>query len=235
MNSKRTACFIVAALLSGSVFGAEKCSIKEKDKSQSEHHRGWIGGEYKLARRHWSWSDTTDAVIAFPKSLTNTQKGILIINLSTNTPAYLGGLREADLIVGFDHQKVKSLADFHRKIDQAEPSTSLAVQVYRQGELQDYKVTIGRETFLEHGNIAIGLPLGLPRPNFRFNPGFSLVACGLTWRSNKRTELDSAEETFRRETEAEHHPWDPYWDAWAWPVYVSRSREIRAQEIVHPN
>lgn len=234
MNSKKTACLVAIALSSAYIFGADKCSIKEKEKSLPEHQRGWIGGEYKVARRHWSWPDTTDAVVVFPKSLINTQKGLLITGLSTNTPAYLSGLREADLILELDHQKIKSLADFRRKIDQAKPGASLAVQIYRHGELQDCAVTVGRETFLEHGNFAVGIPLGVPRPNFSFNPSFSLVALGLTWRSNKRTELDSAEEVYRRENEKEHHPWDPYWDLWAGPIFVSRSREIRAQEIVNP-
>jgi PDZ domain len=236
MNSKTNYCLLVAALFSASTFGAEKCSIKEKDKSPPEHHRGWIGGEYKLARRHWSWSDTTDAMIVFPKSLTNTQKGVLIMKLSTNTPAYLAGLREADLVVALDHEKIKSLADFRRRIDQAIPGSSLMVQIYKSGEFENHSIIVGRETFLEHGIFAIGLPLGIPlevpRPNLRFNPSFSLVGLGLTWRSNKRTELDSVEETFRRENEKDHHPWDPYWDAWAGPIFVSRSREIRAQEIV---
>jgi len=234
MNSKRTVCLLVITLSSVCLFGAEKSSTKEKDKKPTEHQRGWIGGQYKLARRHWSWSDTTDAMIAFPKSVTNAQKGILIIGLSTNTPAYLAGLREADLILELDHQKIRSLADFRKKIDQAKPGSSLAVQLHRHGELQDCEVTVGRETFLEHGNIAVGLPLGIPRPSFKFNPSFSLVALGLTWRSTKRTELDSAEETFRRENEKDHHPWDPYWDAWAGPFFVGRSREICSQEIVNP-
>jgi membrane-associated protease RseP (regulator of RpoE activity) len=231
MNSK-AACLLIILLSSACVLGSEKCSTKEKDKTAPEHHRGWIGGQYKMARRRWSWSDTTDAVIAFPKSLTNTQKGILITSLSTNTPAYLAGLREADLILEFDHQKIKSLADFRRRIDQADPGASLAVQIYRHGELKDCAVTVGRETFCEHGNFAVAIPLGVPRPNLKFNPSFSLLALGLTWQSNKRTELDSAEETFRRENEKEHYASDPYWHAWAGPIFVSRSREIRTQEIV---
>jgi hypothetical protein len=234
MNSNITTCLLAIALSSASIFGANKCSIKEKEKSPPEHYRGWIGGEYKVARRHWSWSDTTDAVAAFPKSLTNAQKGILITGLNSNTPACLAGLREADLILELDHQRIRSLADFRRRIDQAKPGASLAVQIFRHGELEEHSVTVGRETFFEHGNFAIGLPLGVPRPNFSFNPSFSLVALGLTWRSNKRTELDSAEETFRRENEKEHHPSNPYWDAWAGPFFVGRSREIRAQEIVNP-
>ncbi len=234
MNSKKTVSLLLIVLFTfASSFGSEKSASKDKDKKPPEHHRGWIGGEYKVARRHWSWSDTTDAVVAFPKPLTNTQKGILITALSTNTPAYLAGLREADLILELDHQKIISFADFRRKIDQAKPGASLAVQIYRHGELQDYDVTVGRETFRENGAFAIGLP-DLPRPNFNFNPSFSLIALGLSRESDKRTELGSAEEIFRRQNSKEHHPSDMCWRAWAGPFFAYHFREIRSQEIVNP-
>lgn len=232
MNSKRTACLLVTVLASACAFGAEKCSIKEKDKKPPEHHRGWIGGEYKLARRHWNLLSPTDAVYAFPRSVTNAQKGVLITALSAKTPAYLAGLRESDLIVELDHEGISSLAGFRRRIDRTKPGASLLFEIFRHGELQEHSVVVGRETFLEHGNIAIAIPLDVPRPNLKFNPGFSLIALGLTWRADNRTELDSAEETFRLEAQPDHRPSDPYWDAWAGPIYVSRSREIRAQEIV---
>src|SRR5690348_13276801 len=167
--------FLVALFASASCFGSDKSA--SKDKQPPEHHRGWIGGEYRLARRHWNWFDTTDAVIAFPKALTNTQKGVLITALATNTPAYLAGLREADLILEVDHEKIPSLAAFRKKIDRTTPGSSLALRAYRDGEVQDYNVTVGRETFRDNGALAIGFFYDLP--SLKFNPSFSLIALGL--------------------------------------------------------
>src|SRR5689334_7495057 len=162
MNYNRiVSLFLVVLSASASCFGSEKSGPKDKGK-KSEHHRGWIGGEFRIARRHWSWADTTDSVIAFPKALTNAQKGVLITGLSTNTPAYLAGLREADLILELDHEKITSLAAFRKKIDCTKPGSTLALRAYRVGEVQDYNVIVGRETFREGGAIAVGLFYDLP-------------------------------------------------------------------------
>lgn len=233
MNSNKIVSLWLAVLLtSASCFGSEKSAPNDKDKKPREHHRGWIGGEYRLARRHWNWSDTTDAVLAFPKALTNTQKGLLITALSTNTPAYLAGLREADLILELDHEKIASLAAFRRKIDRTKPGNMLALRAYRDGEVLDYNVTIGRETFRENGDFGLALFFDLPVPSLKFNPGFSLIALGISCETDKRTELGSAEEVFRRENAKDHYPSDVCWRAWAGPLFAMHTREIRSQEIV---
>jgi hypothetical protein len=222
--------FLVVLFISAACFGSEQPVPRDKGKEAPEHQRGWIGGEYKLARRHWNWSDTTDAVIAFPKALTNTQKGVLVTGLSTNTPAYLAGLREADLILELDHEKIASLAAFRRKIDRIKPGNTLALRAYRDGEVREYNVTVGRETFRDNGVFAVGLYFDLPR--LKFNPSFSLIALGLCFETDKRTELGSAEEVFRRENVKDHHPSDTCWRAWAGPLLLMRGREIHSQEIV---
>ena len=193
MNLQRNACLLVIVLFSIFSFGAEESATKEKDNKFVEHQRGWIGGEYKLARRHWNWFNTTEAVYAFPKSLTDAQNaGILITALNTNTPAYVAGLREADLILQLDHKKITSLTDFRRKIDQTKPGVSLTIVAYRNGELNDYNLTAGCETFREQGMFGFGLPFGLPATNLKFNPSFSLIALKLACETIKHTELDSA-------------------------------------------
>lgn len=232
MNSNKiVGAFLAVAFISMTGIAAEK-SRKAKDKEPAEHHRGWMGGEYKLARRHWSWFDTTDAVVAFPKILTNSHKGILITALTTNTPAYIAGLREADLVLELDHKKIRSLADFRRNIDRAKPGDSLSLCVYRDGEVQDYAVIVGRETFTENGACGLALFFDLPVPNLKFNPSFSLIALGLSREADNRTELGSAEQIFRREISSEHRPSDICWRAWVGPLFAMHTRQIRAQEIV---
>jgi hypothetical protein len=231
MNSKKIISWLLVVLsASASCFASGKPVLKDKDKQPPEHHRGWIGGQYRLARRHWNWFDTTDAVNAFPKALTNGQKGVLITALATNTPAYVAGLREADLILELDQEKIASLAAFRRRIDLAKPGSTLAIRAYRDGEVQDYSVTVGRETFRNNGVFAIGLYYDLPR--LKFNPSFSLIALGLSCETDKRIELGSAEEVFRRENVKNHHPSDTCWRAWAGPLFLMRGHEIHSQEIV---
>jgi membrane-associated protease RseP (regulator of RpoE activity) len=234
MNSNKiVSLFLVVLFTSASCFGSQKSASNDKDKKPTEHHRGWIGGEFKLARRHWSWSSTAEEVIAFPKSLTNAQKaGILITALSTNTPAYLAGLREADLILELDGEKTTNLSRFRRKIDQAKPGDALMVHVYREGELLDYSVMVGRETFTENGSFGLALFFDLPVPSLKFNPSFSLIALGLSQESDQRTELGSAEQVYRRASAKEHRPSDVCWRAWVGPLFAMHTRQIHSQEII---
>jgi membrane-associated protease RseP (regulator of RpoE activity) len=234
MNRIKTASlFLIALSVSAPIFAGQKTSTKENDKKPPEHQRGWIGGEYRLARKHWSWLGTTDDVVAFPKALTNTQNaGILLTTLSTNTPAYLAGLREADLILEVNGGKITSLWDFRRIIDHTKSGASLSVRAYRNGQLNDYNLTVGCETFREQGAFAIGLPFGLPETNLKFNPSFSLIALGFSCQSTRRIELNSAEQVLRRESFKQYYPSDPCWRAWLGPFVAMHSREIRSQEIV---
>src|SRR5215475_10104942 len=140
--------FLVVLFTTVSCFASEKSSPKDKDKKPPEHQRGWIGGEYKLAKRHGNMFMSTETVVAFPKSLTtNEKKGLLITALSTNTPAYLAGLREGDLILELDHSPITSLRDFRRKIDEMKPGTPLGIRAFRNDVAQDYDITVGRETY----------------------------------------------------------------------------------------
>jgi hypothetical protein len=234
MNYNKVAtALLVAFIVSLSTLASENPAKDKKSKETTEYHRGWIGGEYKLVRRHWNWFMSEEAVIAFPKSLPKTQnKGLLITALSTNTPAYLAGLREGDLILELDHVRISSLADFRRKIDKKEPGASLAAQVFRGEDVRDYDVTMGRETYRRQGDFAVSLLPIVREPNLKFNPSFSFVALGFTLDEGKRTELGSAEQVYRSECLNDRHPYDAHWRAWLGVLLAEHSHEILSQEIV---
>jgi membrane-associated protease RseP (regulator of RpoE activity) len=235
MNSNKIVCSLLIALsVSTSNFAAEKSSAKEKDKKPPEHQRGWIGGEYKLVRSHWSWFTSAETVVAFPKSLNATQKrGLLITALSTNTPAYLAGLREGDLILELDRTKITSLTDFRMKIDEMKPGSPLAVRAYRNEEARDYDVTVGRETYRHQGIFAVSLLPILDQPNLKFNPGFSLIALGLSWDTGKRAELGSPEQDFRRKCSSKQvDVSNRHWRVWLAVIFAEHDHQIRSQEIV---
>ena len=170
----RTSC---AAILGAAILLSAGCATKNPAE-KSVHQRGWIGGEYKLARQP-RWMGRWDTIDAFPGRLKDKQRtGILVTALSCNTPARMAGLQEGDLILEFDHQPVTRLADFRRTIDRLEPGTSLPVNVYRNGETIESTVCVGRETFREQGNFMITLPPIFRELDLWPNPDFSLVVLG---------------------------------------------------------
>jgi membrane-associated protease RseP (regulator of RpoE activity) len=226
--------FLIALTLPATVFADQKSACDKNDRKSPEHYRGWIGGEYKLVRRHWNWFMSTDSVVGFPKSLTTTEKkGLLITAVGTNTPAYFAGLREGDLILELDHARITSFADFRRKIDEMKPGASLAVRAFRNEDVQEFQVTIGQETYRNNGDVAVSFLPILAEPNLKFNPGFSLIALGLSWDKGKRAELGSAKQVYIRDCRGEKYRLsNRRWRAWAGVILAEGFDEILAQEVV---
>jgi hypothetical protein len=153
-------------------------SPKEKPVSQ----RGWIGGEYKLARKQsfaTAMSASPAVIGCLPKELAAKQKAaILITSLNTNAPAQAAGLRKDDLVLELNHQPVTRLRDFRRIIDRCEPGNTLAVKAYRDGQTLDFEVPVGKETFRHGGWFRIAFPTVVHGWDLWPNPGFSLVFVG---------------------------------------------------------
>src|SRR5208282_3591488 len=93
------------------------CATHPKEKPV--HQRGWIGGRYERAKSGRTLSEMLfgagHTIYSFPSALSNSQNAaILTTSLGTNTPAYLAGLREGDLILELGHQPVTDLPGFWR-------------------------------------------------------------------------------------------------------------------------
>jgi len=220
------------------------CASTPKDKPVAQEkpplQRGWIGGSYERAKAAHTWSDflfgDDDTIYAFPTALTPArQAGILTTALSTNTPAYQGGLRAGDLILELGHQQVTDLPGFWRTVTESRPGAALAVKAYRAGQTIDCLVTVGREKYREEGMFGIAMPGYVesfhPIPT-RNAPYFSLVALGYKKNDDARVEFGSVREQYRRachpKEQQEGHDGD--WSCWLATFWVSKAKKIVAQE-----
>lgn len=207
------------------------------------HQRSWLGGEYKLAKRPRMFQ-TRDIVAAFPSSLRDQQHGgILVTALATNTPAAMGGLQPGDLILKVNDQPVEKLGLFFRLISAAQPGQVLQLSVYRDDEILDFPVTLGRETYQKEGTISLGLLLSgdwdpLPKPDF------SLIALGYK-RRVQRVELNSPETRYRQHIASGGGSGigpssgiesSEGWEAWCLILGISSRKRILSQETIpnHP-
>ena len=68
--------------------------------------------------------------------------GVLVTAIEANAPAALAGLREGDLIVGFDDDAVESLDDLHRLLTEARIGTSVRLAVLRHTARRTVDVVI---------------------------------------------------------------------------------------------
>jgi len=235
----RRALPLLAGLLAAML--ADGCaSTKTKQEAEKVHERGWIGGEFKLARRSSFglvlFGTKDEFISGLPKEVEKTNRaGLLITALSTNAPAQQAGLREGDLILAVDHKPVTSLKAFYRQIDRTQPGTALPVAAWRAGKKIEMDVPVGRETFKHWGTFAVGLTLPSPSNIGPFNilpdPDFDLAVLGFAQPADHK-EIDSVEGRYQRALHEKYLPSDEEWNAYLAIFRVSRGKNILSQESV---
>lgn len=202
------------------------------------HERGWIGGEYKVAKSPSPWS-SLDTAAAFPRQLRSSQRaGILVTALSSNAPAFLAGVRPGDLVLKVADQPVSKLSAFRGSIDREHPGHLLTITVFRDGQILEPQVTVGRELYSRWGTLSIGTPrfAGL---DLWPNPSFSLVAVGYM-RDQRRAEIAAPETQFIRNYgygAGDHGPARDVsspegWRFWVPCIELGSCRRILSQETV---
>jgi serine protease Do len=73
----------------------------------------------------------------------NQSGGVLIGDVTPNTPAATAGLKKGDVIVKLNGQAVSDNNDLRNTISQMAPGTSVKLNIWRDGKTQDYSVTLG--------------------------------------------------------------------------------------------
>ena len=208
--------------------------------------RGWIGGEFLVAKRpSWRISGGDARVIpALPKQLEgNPKAAIFVSEVYSNTPLAVAGLHSGDLILAVNRQPVEKLTAFQRIVDGCKPGSTVSLSVFRDGEAQDHKVTIGRESYKDWHAFAIGIGISSKlEVDLIPNPDFSLIALGYS-RSRQRGELHSPRNEFIRQLsrDQKESTGDPgvingeSWRTWLAIFSVGGYRSILSQETVEPS
>ncbi len=69
--------------------------------------------------------------------------GALVSSVEPDSPAAQGGIQQGDVIVRFAGREVGASNDLPRIVAAVQPGTSVPVDVYRAGTLQNLKLTVG--------------------------------------------------------------------------------------------
>lgn len=190
--------------------------------------RGWIGGEYILAKPNSVWTAMDDSGSvrgSLPQSLKSTQKfAIQITGMATNAPAEAAGLQKGDFVLEVNERRVTSLRGFQRTIDHSAPGAVLAIKAYRDGQFVDCHVPVGREKYRKGGYLSIVFPTVVHRWDLWPNPGFSLVVAGYETNPGIRRELTGAKQ--------HEEAYDEDWSAYLGFVEVSSGKRVVAQEAM---
>lgn len=210
------------ALILGALLLLSAGCATDREHKTPARQRGWVGGEYRLARS------------TLPRELKNKKTALLVTALARNTPAHLAGCREGDLILEIKGNPVTNLKSFRQIIDSAEPGTTLPVKIWREGEVMEPTVTVGRETYRRQGHFAILLLPNISHIDFWPDPDFSLVALGYE-KKRTRKELRSVEETYQRNCSPKNYETEYRdWLAWLAILELSRGTIIVSQDNVVP-
>lgn len=73
-------------------------------------------------------------------------KGILVSQVSEDSPAQEAGLEEGDVIISYQGEAVADIGDFRNRVAQSGPDTNATITVLRNGKEKTLRVTIGRLT-----------------------------------------------------------------------------------------
>jgi serine protease Do len=82
------------------------------------------------------------ADIAEAKELSSTQ-GVLVGQVSKDTPAQRGGLEVGDVITEFDGRKIEGVKQFRLAVAEKRPGSEVSIMVIREGKRKELTVTLG--------------------------------------------------------------------------------------------
>lgn len=211
------------------------------------YERGWVGGKYlesdtslikKLTANYFKTE--TGVIPVLPDKIKERQSGALFVSrVYADTPVMQAGIREGDLIVAVNNNPVEDLSAFRRIVDQSKAGEKIAVSVYREGEIVELPVKVGKETYQKWGYFNIGFRLGtelnpIPTPDFN-------ILHLLSYQTNDtRLQLNSPEYKYYREAlaasadQTDRNPDSEAdnegWDAWFVIFGFSGRKIILSQE-----
>ena len=99
------------------------------------YQTGWIGGNYSK-------------MSALPDKIRQNQSGAIFVSrVYENTPLLNAGIKEGDLIFKIDTKEVDNIKTFRKIIEKSTTGTKITLTIYRDGEIIDCHITVGKETY----------------------------------------------------------------------------------------
>jgi serine protease Do len=71
-------------------------------------------------------------------------QGILIADVTDDSPAQKSGLRQGDVIIGYQGEPVSDVGDFRNRVSLTPPGVPVILKIHRDGEPKEIKATIGK-------------------------------------------------------------------------------------------
>jgi membrane-associated protease RseP (regulator of RpoE activity) len=165
--------------------------------------RGWIGGDYKTARKDTfknAMVQSQSTALCLRKELSGANgSAVLVCAVATNSPAGLAGLQSNDFILAVNGQHVRNLRQFRRLIDAFNAADVARLTVYRHGATLELPIQVGTETYKPGGSFSVVFPSVVHRWDLFFHPGFSLVFFGYEPNPGLRPQLENEKQKYQED------------------------------------
>ncbi len=109
-------------------------SIKEQLISSGKVIRGWLGVVIQDVNEDLAKSFNLD-----------NSKGVLVSEVSDDSPARKAGLKQGDVIVAFNGTPMDNVGDLRNKVAMTAPDSTVTFGIIRDGKTRDITVTIGEQ------------------------------------------------------------------------------------------
>lgn len=110
-------------------------AIKEQLIATGKVTRGWLGVVIQQM----------DEDLAKSFGLTSNKEGVLVAEVTPDSPADKAGLKDGDVIIRMNGQKITDVAELRNKIALTPPGTALVLEIIRDGKPASVTVTIGEQ------------------------------------------------------------------------------------------
>jgi predicted metalloprotease with PDZ domain len=123
----------------------------------NDEDTGWLGVEV---------SEVTSEQVQQLKLLE--ARGVVVISVDPDSPAAKAGIRDKDVIVNYEGEKVEGVVQFRRLVRETPPGRQIQVGVSREGNVQSLQVNVAsrQDQFSKHGgDWGANMPPMPPMPN----------------------------------------------------------------------
>ncbi len=129
------------------------------------------------ARQGWLGIQIRDLTSQQAKDLeVSSEEGALVTDVTTDSPADKGGIKENDIVVEFNGRTIHDSEDLMKAVRRTKPGTAAAVVVERKAGKKNLQVTVGKLK-RESWTLAPGAPFPPATPRMRFF--HASMTCGM--------------------------------------------------------
>lgn len=133
-------------LLVGAVASAQQNSAQQNSDEQNpaqQNHRRDSGNESEHAYLGLAVESVPAALMSHLQQKIGEERGVLVAEVAPGSPAEKAGLRQHDVVVSFDDQRIYSPEQFVKMVRNERPGREASLSIVRNGQVENIRAKLG--------------------------------------------------------------------------------------------